>query len=484
MLRALLLLLLLPGLALADIVLHDGGVDRDAEVVELVRARTGNKPRLVLSSDVLAGPTRLLASNATLEQCEGAPIRLELKPKLDGVVDSVLSFELERAISELDVIETLLPCAAAPVASEDLARLAFLRGAARFDQGDTDGARQTMGDALALDPEFEGLKGFPQAHLDLLEEMRSSGEAPASGSLFSWHKPGTAQAVYVDGRPVDHPARQGVEVRAGRHLVQVENTSGQLRGLWVRTSGVDAVIVHPGAGNNIWEDGGRTPGGEMAMRLMLLSEFEGGDGDIHVIRWKGRRVVSAATFPAGGGVRTSWGPEETVVDAGSSARKPPSLRPSRVRFALGGGYQYVHPFNYGMGAVDLGVRLVGPLTVTAFARPSFAGRVTVDTGSGEPESGGIVLVPFGVGLSVQKHDGPVGPFVFGVFQGAMNQVVPLGSFMLGAAVQGGVDIAPGDGPFLIRIQGEAGILGADSEATGGFFPTFTGRVWVGAGARF
>ena len=141
MLRALLLLLLLPGLALADIVLHDGGVDRDADVVELVRSRTGSKPRLVLSSDVLAGPTRLLASNATLEQCEGAPIRLELKPKLDGVIDSVLSFELEQAISELDVIETLLPCAAAPVAAEDLARLAFLRGAARFDQGDTDGAR-------------------------------------------------------------------------------------------------------------------------------------------------------------------------------------------------------------------------------------------------------------------------------------------------------------------------------------------------------
>ena len=63
--------------ARADIALHDGGVQRDKDVADLVEQRTGSKPRMVLSGDVLAGPTRLLASNVEVEQCEGAPIQLE-----------------------------------------------------------------------------------------------------------------------------------------------------------------------------------------------------------------------------------------------------------------------------------------------------------------------------------------------------------------------------------------------------------------------
>ena len=496
--------------ARADIALHDGGVQRDQDVSDRVEQRTGSKPRMVLSGDVLAGPTRLLASNVEVEQCEGAPIQLELDAKLDGVMESVLSFELDQALKELDVLDTLLPCASAPVAATDLARISFLRGAALLDQGDEEGARLAMADAIAQEPSFPGLKGFPKPHTDLLASMKAA--STESGELYIWHRDGSVQAVLMDGVDIADNGREGATLRAGRHLVQSRSADGSLRGMWVRTTGVDAVVVHPGAGGLVWADGGRSPSGEMAMRLLLLSEFQGRDGDVHVLRFKGRKVVSAATFPADGGVRQRWekdagatsnasatsgrddtGPADNTDTSPASGkttrRKPPApqrdtLRPSRLRFAIGGGYQYVHPFSYGMVTADLGIRLVGPLTFTAFARPSFGGQFTVDLGEGDPVDGGIVLVPLGVGLGVQKHDGPIGPFVFASFQAAPNQVVPLGRMMIGATVQGGADFAPGNGTLIVRVEGEAGFLGTNDEDSGAFFAAFTGRIGVSVGARF
>lgn len=484
--------------ARADIVLHDGGVSRDREVADIVLEQTGQAPRMVLSGDVLAGPTRLLASNVEVEQCEGEPIALGLDRKREGIVEAVLSFELDRAIAELDILDTLLPCSSEPVSRGDLARLAFLRGAALLDQGKEPEARLAMRDAIAQQPGFAGLKGFPAPHTDLLDAVRAETKDDAGGALFVWHKPGGVSSVLVDGDEVDNPEQTGVTVRSGRHLVQSRGADSRLRGMWVRTTGVAGVVVHPGAGQIIWDDGGRSPGGEMAMRLMLLTEFQGQDGDIHVLRFKGRRVVSAATFPADGGVRTPWeSGDEGAEPAPEPVAKPKpepkptkeprtagTVRPSRVRFAIGGGYQYVHPFNYGMVSADLGVRLVGPLTVTVFARPAYGGRFTVDLGEGEPVDGAILLVPFGAGLGIQKHDGPVGPFVFGAFQMAINQVNPLGSAMIGATIQGGADFAPGNGPFIIRVEGEAGILGSSNTEGGPFYAGFTARVGLGLGARF
>lgn len=489
------LLVALP--ARADIVLHDGGVSRDREVADIVLKQVGQAPRMVLSGDVLAGPTRLLASNVEVEQCEGEPIALGLDRKREGIVEAVLSFELDRAIAELDILDTLLPCSSEPVGKDDLARLSFLRGAALLDQGKEPEARLAMRDAIAQVPTFDGLKGFPAPHTDLLNAVREEAKGEAGAALFVWHKPESVTSVVVDGAVVDNPEQTGAPVRSGRHLVQSRGADGRLRGMWVRTTGVSGVVVHPGAGQIIWEDGGRSPGGEMAMRLMLLTEFQGQDGDIHVLRFKGRRIVSAATYPADGGVRTPWeqsgeesapAPEPVARPTREPAKPtratPSAVRPSRVRFALGGGYQYVHPFNYGMVSADLGVRLVGPLTVTVFARPAYGGRFTVDLGEGEPVDGAIILVPFGAGLGIQKHDGPVGPFVFGAFQMAINQVNPLGSAMIGATIQGGADFAPGNGPFIIRVEGEAGILGSNNTLGGPFYAGFTARVGIGLGARF
>ncbi len=522
-----------PSTVRADIVLHDGGVERDRDAADVVTERTGLAPKMVLSGDVLAGPTRLLASNATVEQCEGTAIKLKLDEKLDTVMESVLSFELEKALEDLDVLETLLPCAGHPVPRTVLTRLAFLRGAALFDQGDEAGAKVSMNDALALDPEFEGLRGFPQPHLDLLTAGR--GEATlSSGTLFSWHRDGSIEGLLVDGDELEDPARKGIPVAPGRHLLQVRESDGRLRGMWVRTTGLDAVLVHPGAGRRVWADGGRTAGGEMAMRLLLLSEFRGRDGDIHVLRFKGRRIVSAATFPSDGGVRADWaktkpkdkpkeGPKGDPPTDDAQADDPPptddgqaddppspgdgegddgddddevydkpvagpspsaGVGQTRLRFAIGGGYQHVQGFNYALVALDVGVRVVGPLTATVFARPSYGGQFVVDAGGTEPVPGVILMVPFGLGVGIQKPEGAIAPFVFGVFQGAINQVEPLAGFLAGAAIQGGVDFAPGDGPFIVRVQGEAGFLGASDVNSGASFVGFTGRVWAGVGARF
>lgn len=517
-----------PATVRADIVLHDGGVERDRDASDVVGERTGQAPRMVLSGDVLAGPTRLLASNVTVEQCEGTAIKLKLEVKLDAVMESVLSFELDKALEDLDVLETLLPCAAHAVPRATLTRLAFLRGAALFDQGDEAGAKVAMSDALALDPAFEGLRGFPQSHLDLLEAGRAL-PSVSPGQLFSWHREGSIEGLLVDGDEASDPGREGVSVAPGRHLVQVKEPDGRLHGMWVRTTGMDAVMVHPGSGRRVWADGGRSDGGEMAMRLLLLSEFQGRDGDIHVLRFKGRRVISAATFPSDGGVRVDWakakapdapppddgevadttpppaggdGAEEAAEEEGeqphrkainrepthreATSRPPPAggAGETRLRFAIGGGYQHVQGFDYAMAAVDVNVRLVGPLTATVFARPAYGGRFLVDAGGSEPVTGVIMLVPFGLGAGIQKPEGAIAPFVFGVFQGALNQVEPIAGFLAGAAVQGGVDFAPEDGPFIVRIEGEAGFVGANDVHTGAAFFGFTGRLWAGVGARF
>ena len=75
----------LPATSKADIVLHDGGVSRDKDAAERVTDRTGTAPTLILSSEVLSGPTRLLAGHAQVEQCEGAPIPLDIEGKLQEI---------------------------------------------------------------------------------------------------------------------------------------------------------------------------------------------------------------------------------------------------------------------------------------------------------------------------------------------------------------------------------------------------------------
>ncbi len=574
-LGALLVLLCLAAPAQADIVLHDGGVRKDADAARRVQNRSGSPPKLVLSSDILAGPSRLLTANTSLERCEGEPIPLDVTDKLSQVEERLLSFDLRGAARILGVLDTLLPCSASIVTDDILSRTAFLKGSTLLDM-ESEEAHVPMKEALSFNIDYAGEKGFPRTHLELLETARREVKATPRGRLFVWLGPGMRE-VAIDGTLYGDVSSLGVPLYPGLHLMQVQTEQG-LRGAWIRTYGTHSTIIFPGSGRGIWADLGESPGGERAMSLMLIDEFRGRQGDIHVIHYRGRQVLGA-TWPGDGGARVPWrkpkgsktpnkGPRDGGVaeankgspskgsggtsqseagtkDAGQAGAgalgdedprkdvedteatgEPDRLagqemedededdsdllatefdieaegtgdpadgrrkqteaevstwglkfegRMRRFRLAIGGGFHYAQPFPYGLLAVDFSIRVGGPMIVSAFVRPSFGGVYSFPVPDGvAPVMGPVVLFPFGAGAGIQKP-GAFAPYVSLIFQFAYNRDgLSQPEYLPGIALQGGMDYSPKDGPFLIRLQGEAGILGTELSV----------RVWGGAGVRF
>ncbi|HCP44564.1 MAG TPA: hypothetical protein DIU15_00785 [Deltaproteobacteria bacterium] len=311
----------------ADIVLHDGGVNKDRDAANRVKTRTQEAPRLVLPSAVLAGPTQILSGETNIERCEGGSMPLDVTNKLTLIEDKVLNFEPDSALQTLSVVSTLLPCSDSIIAAEQLAKLSFLRGAALSDLG-KDEAAAAMSEALAFVPDYSGEKGFPRTHSQLLETTRERMSSLPDGRVFLWPGPGTEQ-VHVDGTLYDQAHSVGISLRPGLHLVQllVEDT---IQGLWVMIGSRFSAIVFPGAGRAVWADGGRSPGGELAMRLMLEEGFHGREGDIHTLQYRGRSV-SGATWPVDGGPRVAWEPEKRRRMAKSRRTAKPSQEPSEAQ---------------------------------------------------------------------------------------------------------------------------------------------------------
>ncbi len=464
---------LLSGPARADVVVHDGGVARDKDAAARVEARTGERPARVLSDDVLAGPSRALVANLTLEPCEGAAMEFEPSVRVDAVMSGVLGFDLEGANSSLAELRTLLACSSDVVPARTLARVSFLEGALRFDQGLPDEASVAMADAAALDPEYAGERGFPAAHLELLTAARDN---VREGRLFVW--PGPAlRALHVDGEARDDAGSAGIALGRGLHLLQLDEGQG-LRGQWVRTSSATSTLVMPGAGRGLWraEPGAGTDAG---LGLMIRDEFGGRSGDVHTLHYRGRSA-RATTWAAGGGAPVPWQDTEGSAEGTTAATKQEAAaprdpaQPRRLRLAVGGGWQFVDPFHYALLAVEVGVRVVGPLEIGLIARPSFGGVHEFPTAAGAaPISGPLFFVPFG-GYAAVRKPGAISPWVGVAGHVAWNQDRLVSPEWLGGVTGiGGVDLAPGDGAFFVRVQGEAGFL----------WESFTGRLAVGVGLR-
>ena len=516
-----------PTVVRADIVIHDGGVTKDRDATQQVVSRTGNRPTLVLSDDVLSGPTHWLSEGVDVERCEGEQVSLDVPARVEDLAEFVLGFELDKAYDGLRLVRTLLPCNEAPVSSRDLARLSFLLGATLADQGNPEAAAAAMAEAVATDPTYEGERGFPKTHEELLEAARAATpeERPR---VHAWLGPGMNEA-FLDGAKVEFPGQDGLKIGAGRHLLQVSTPHG-LKGMWLEPTSEPAAVLWPGSGRAIWEDGGRSPGGRLGMQLLLRDEFGGREGDVHVLHYRGRRV-SGATYPSGGGPRKSWTepvdrPVEPPVADARPADDPPAddppaddpttddpttddpttddpatddpqrttRRPARqqkdpptgatgpkddklrrFRIALTVGYHGSEPFSYGMVGLDLHVVLVGPLQVGAFLRPSYGGVHDFPVPEGDaPVSGPVFLVPFGFHVGVRK-EGWLSPWVGGAFQYAYNRDgLRAAPSLLGFAAQGGLDVSPNDSMLVLRVMGEVGLLGLH----------FNGRISGGVGVRF
>jgi hypothetical protein len=455
--------------ALADVVVHDGGVGRDKDAATRVEEATGQRPARVLADDVLAGPSRPLVAELTMEPCEGDSIEFDASERVDAVLSAVLGFDLEGADAGLTELRTLLACSAELVPARTLARLSFLEGALRFDQGVPEEASAAMSDAAVLDEEYTGERGFPAAHLELLSAARNELRA---GKLFLWASPGT-KTIYIDGQEIEAAGTEGAELGRGLHLVQLETADG-LRGMFVRTRGAQSTLVMPGAGRDLWQQSGSGDGADAGMSLVVQDEFGGRSGDVHLLQYRGRSR-RATTWPAGGGAPTVWA--EGGAEAAATKKAPATVDPGtprRFRLSVGGGWQFVAPFHYALIAVEAGVRIVGPLEIGAIARPSFGGVHEFPTPAGDPTiSGPLFFVPFGGYVAVRKP-GAISPWVGVAGHVAWNQDRLVSPEWLGGVTGiGGIDLAPADGAFFVRIHGEAGFL----------WESFTGRLAVGVGLR-
>ncbi|MEE2830439.1 MAG: hypothetical protein VX498_14720, partial [Myxococcota bacterium] len=226
--------------------------------------------------------------------------------------------QLDKALATLKQVDTLLPCSSRPPAQRDLARIAFLQGAALLDMGKEEDAAVSMAQAVVVDLSYEGERGFPGPHLELLAAQRGEISSVSPGHLFIWPGPGMAE-VFVDGLEVERANDRGLALKPGKHLVQIVSSTG-LRGMWVTTEGQYSTLIFPNSGRSIWEDGGRSLGGEQAMRRLLQGEFQG-RGDVHTIHYVGRRGYGA-TFPADGGPRIPWTAKKTGTSQAKSDRRP------------------------------------------------------------------------------------------------------------------------------------------------------------------
>ena len=135
-----------------------------------------------------------------------------------------------------------------------------------------------------------------------------------------------------------------------------------------------------------------------------------------------------------------------------------------VTLGVGGGYQLTAaasaPHHFGTISVDLSIRLVGPLRLHVFGRPSFSGPLAYPSGVQKEPATYAALIVFGLGPGF-RWEGPVRPGFAVLAQFAPTNNTDLDAPVLaGAAANGSVDIGFGRLPLALRLHAEVGFIGS------------------------
>jgi len=145
--------------------------------------------------------------------------------------------------------------------------------------------------------------------------------------------------------------------------------------------------------------------------------------------------------------------------------RPRRAGPPLLQVGVGGSYQLAldppAPFHYGTIGIDVSVRIVGPLRVMAFARPSISGvNLTVEGSLPlEERRSRSVIVPFGVGPHLRLGSPQkVSPSVAVLGHFAVNSDVDGVRFLPGVALHAGIDLPFGQTPIALRPFVEIGNL--------------------------
>jgi len=411
-------LLLLPGLAVAETLLIGAGpVPADVE-----DGRPVEPPKLAELGGIylLGAASDAICSSAFLAP-EAVTREIEAARRLIG------ELEMDEAKARLLGIRQTLTCLAEPVAPEVIWDALFLSAvAATYADGYGPEARMFLARAHSVLPGRPFDQSYPptlrDGFLRTQKEVLDDDSAQIVGSGVA-EGPG---AAWLDGRPLGSVP---LEVRPGTHLLLVTDLDGNTRGAEIALRAGDVVAVATA----------ETVGG------VVLGMADGDRANLEYA------VVGALRAPD---ATVRWLQPGRAAGGHTAGADPPPTDP-RLLVLAGAGYALTWPDHYIGIALDVSVRLVGPLRLDLLVRPAVSRKYM----RGGLE--GVSLLPaFGLGLSVRIPTGaPVAP-VFGVAgQLAPNTARADVTGVLGGVLgRVGLDVSVGP-VFVLRPVFEAGTLG-------------------------
>ena len=351
--------------------------------------------------------------------------------------------DVEAGLAALTGLRQTLGCLDEPIDPSVLWTLHFVEGVASYYERGVGAAGPAFARALAIGPGEAFDDSYPpelrDGYLDIQSRIMTSGRAHLLSTTDDGAAPG---AVWIDGLPV---TGRGSSVLLGEHLLQFRDVDGALRGGVIRVGAGDVVAI--GDPDRFSESLERLELSQQKVLADWLAEHAGLAAGTRV--WlqdsRGRSsLLGASRSPTGGG-------------SGAPARADGTRL---LLLGLGGGYQRTRDWDYVSLAIDISVRLVGPLRIELFARPAVGEVARSAAGDRHPDGVRPILATFGLG-PVLLFDLPVRPRIGAHLQLAPNPDGTGGAprFLVGAAGSLGVEIPLGRSPLAIRPVVEVGVLG-------------------------
>lgn len=416
-------------------------------------------------------------AGASFSGCSGQPAS-DLGPVLTSAraqLDDLDSGSAQAALAQ--AIEGL-PCAGTPVDAEELAAALEILGQAAQDESDEDAARAAYRQLIATNPSY-ALTSAPGTGYEVLwSEVRRKQLALGSVEVSVQHT-GTVE-VRLDGAAVDASSPAPVFLTSGRHLLQW--TSGATTaGAWITldADAGSAALIEAEALTPLLSAGPRSAGRRVALQRWLTNLAVAGGLDGVAVIQNDAPLTGYRVDVMGDGTAEGWAtaPSTPVPTPGTGPGA--AIRASGgMRILLGGGWMLADRANYGDITVAAEVRLIGPLHL----------RIDFDLGISQPlqlpgndhYDGAVALLPgLGAGLLMRPVKGPIQPF--GAFTAGVwitpasyTQATVAAAVAAGASsddvlaltarraatvrlfADGGVDLLPEDGSFVLRLSGGVG----------------------------
>jgi hypothetical protein len=347
-----------------------------------------------------------------------------------------------------------------------------LYGEAAQEAGDPASARTAYRLLLAADPAHE-IQVAPGTGYDELynEVRREMNQRPLVTASIQFER----ATVWWDGQRIE-PKAAPLSVQPGRHLLQW-NAGNATAGAWIDVE-EDTALIWAADAQALLERGPADAGAQAALGPWLRSLREPlGASAVAVVQ--SRKPLRGYTVTDDG--ITAWAGGLEAIARGMS--------PDRVRIALGGGYAAtIESFqdeagegqtlasNFGGASLALDVKVIsflharvrGDLLVSEPARlgggdeevvallPGVTAGVVVHPEKGVIQpwggvSGGVWIAPPGSSAAQRQAAADKG-----VDAGATALVEGRGAVTPRVVVEGGIDLVPGGGPLVIRVQAGAG----------------------------